>query len=129
LSCLAVEEARRQRYIHATSDVPDRRGADPLLRSPSMTSVARHDDLTLRRRRLKFRAWHRGMQEVDILLGRFADAHLDGLDEAGLAGFEALLQVPDQDILAWISHQAEPSAEDDSPLLRRIIAFHHGTSP
>jgi antitoxin CptB len=87
------------------------------------------DEQTLRRRRLRFRAWHRGMQEVDILLGRFADAHLDGLDEAGLAGFEALLAVPDQDILAWISHQAEPPSEDDSPLLRRIIAFHHGTRP
>ncbi|MBN8995646.1 MAG: succinate dehydrogenase assembly factor 2 [Rhizobiales bacterium] len=86
------------------------------------------DEQTLRRRRLKFRAWHRGMQEVDILLGRFADAHLEGLDEDGLTGFEALLDVPDQDILAWISHQAEPPPEDDTPLLRQIIAFHHGTS-
>ncbi len=35
----------------------------------------------MRRRRLKFRVWHRGMREVDLLLGRFADAHLDGMDE------------------------------------------------
>jgi antitoxin CptB len=68
------------------------------------------------------------MQEVDLLLGRFADAHLDGLDEAGLTGFEALLGVPDQDILAWISRQAAPPPADDTPLLRRIIAFHHGTA-
>jgi len=92
-----------------------------------MTDQDRPDEDTLRRRRLKFRAWHRGMQEVDILLGRFADAHVDRLDEAGLAGFEALLDVPDQDILAWISNQAEPEPADDTPLLRQIIAFHHGT--
>lgn len=94
-----------------------------------MSSETRPDEKTLRRRRLRFRAWHRGMQEVDLLLGRFADAHLDTLDEADLAGFEALLDVPDQDILAWISHQAEPPPADDTPLLRRIIAFHHGTAP
>lgn len=93
-----------------------------------MSEDKRPDEPTLRRRRLKFRAWHRGMQEVDLLLGRFADAHLDGLDEEALAGFEALLDVPDQDILAWISHQAEPAPSDDTPLLRRIIAFHHGNT-
>ena len=85
-----------------------------------------HDDLALRRRRLKFRAWHRGLREVDLLLGRFADAHVDTLDDEGLAGFEALLDVPDRDILGWIIGEAETPAESDTPILRRIVAFHHG---
>ena len=66
------------------------------------TAQATSDDLAMRRRRLKFRCWHRGMKETDLLLGRFADAHVDGLDEAGVAAFEALLETPDQVIFAWI---------------------------
>jgi antitoxin CptB len=85
------------------------------------------DDLDLRRKRLHFRAWHRGMREVDLLLGRFADATIAGLDEGELAGFEALLDVPDQQVFAWITGGAAVPAEADSPLLRRLLAF-HGTA-
>ena len=88
----------------------------------------RQDDLDMRRRRLRFRAWHRGMREVDLLLGRFADATLAELDEAELAGFEALLSVPDPDVLAWVTGELDIPADDDSPVLRRILAF-YGTKP
>ena len=82
------------------------------------------DDLAMRRRRLKFRCWHRGMKETDLLLGRFADAHVDGLDEAGVAAFEALLETPDQDIFAWIVG-GEPVPDDArTPLLTRLIAYY-----
>jgi antitoxin CptB len=82
------------------------------------------DGLEMRRRRLRFRAWHRGMREVDLLLGRFADAHLDALDEDELAGFEALLLVPDPDVLSWITGEAEVPSDDNSPLVRKLLAFH-----
>jgi antitoxin CptB len=78
----------------------------------------------VRRRRLRFRAWHRGMREVDLIVGRFADAHLDGLGEADLSSFEALLDVPDQDLLAWVLGRAPIPDDRDTPLLRRLIAFH-----
>jgi antitoxin CptB len=84
----------------------------------------RREELDMRRRRLHFRAWHRGMREVDLLLGRFADATLDRLDEDELAGFEALLDVPDQQVFAWITGETAVPAEADSPLLRRLLAFH-----
>lgn len=78
----------------------------------------------IRRRRLRFRAWHRGMREVDLILGRFADAHLDDLDANELAAFEALLDVPDPTLLAWVTGE-EPVPEDQrSPFLTRLIAFH-----
>jgi len=80
-------------------------------------------DMELRRRRLRFRAWHRGMREVDLILGRYADAELDRLDEAGIAGFEALLDLPDGDLLIWVMGDAVP-AEHDSVILRNIIAFY-----
>jgi len=82
------------------------------------------EELDLRRRRLRFRTWHRGMREVDLLLGRFADAVLATLDEADLASFETLLEVPDRQVLAWVTGEASVPAEMDSPLLRRLLAFH-----
>jgi antitoxin CptB len=84
----------------------------------------RREELDMRRKRLRFRVWHRGMREVDLLLGRFADAYLDELDESELAGFEALLDVPDQQVLAWITGEAVVPVGADSPLLRRLLAFH-----
>ena len=82
------------------------------------------DILAVRRRRLKFRCWHRGMKETDLLLGRFADAHVDGLDESGIADFEALLEVPDQDIFAWIVGGEPVPDSARTPLLDRLLAFH-----
>ena len=81
-----------------------------------------------RRKRLRFRAWHRGMREVDLLLGRFADATINELDETELVGFEALLGVPDPDVLSWLTGEQAVPAEDDSPLLRRIFSFHGMTA-
>jgi antitoxin CptB len=66
------------------------------------------------------------MREVDLLLGRYADVHVGSLDEAGLAGFEALLDVPDRELLGWIMGQTAIPAESDSAMLRQVIAFHGG---
>ena len=86
------------------------------------------DDLAIRRKRLRFRAWHRGMREVDLLLGRFADAHLAGLDAAELSAFEALLEVPDQDVLAWLTGTGGVPEGPALALLGRVHAFHHGVA-
>jgi len=77
-----------------------------------------------RRRRLKFRCWHRGMKEVDLILGRFADAAVDGMDEKGLVAFEALLDDPDPQILAWVTGQEAVPPDRDTEFLRRLMAFH-----
>lgn len=81
-------------------------------------------DDAARRRRLKFRCWHRGMREVDLLLGRFADVTVDGMDDAGLAEFEALLDLPDPEILAWVTGGADVPADVENNLIRQLIAFH-----
>jgi antitoxin CptB len=83
-------------------------------------------DDAVRRRRIKFRTWHRGMREVDLILGRFADANIDGLADPELAAFEALLDVPDPELLAWVTGEMAIPADHDSPLMRRLIAFHYG---
>lgn len=73
-----------------------------------------------RRRRILFRAWRRGAREMDLIMGRFADAHLRTMNEAELAEFERLLDVPDAQALAWIIGDGEPPREFLTPLFARL---------
>jgi antitoxin CptB len=54
--------------------------------------------LDARRRRLLWRASHRGTKEMDLMLGRFAEARLAGLSDGELLAFEELLARPDPDL-------------------------------
>ncbi|AJP71836.1 FAD assembly factor SdhE [Sphingomonas hengshuiensis] len=54
-----------------------------------------------RLKRLRFRAWHRGVKEADLLIGGFFDAHHAGWNDAEIELFEALLEEQDVDIMAW----------------------------
>ncbi len=76
-----------------------------------------------RRSKLKYRAWRRGFVEADLVLGPFADAHLEALGEAELDQLELLLEQPDHDLYAWIIGQAEPPQAFDLPVLARIRQF------
>ena len=61
------------------------------------------DPLEARRKRLRFRSWHRGTKEMDVLLGSFADAHIAELSEDEVTQFERLLNNSDPDLYNWIS--------------------------
>ena len=65
-------------------------------------------DRTDRLKRLRFRAWHRGVREADLMVGGFFEAHHRGWREAEMAWFEALLEEQDVDIMAWALGTAEP---------------------
>jgi antitoxin CptB len=78
--------------------------------------------LDVRRRRLLFRATHRGTFENDLLLGGFLRAHMGALDEAELTALEALLELPDPDLADWLTGRAPIPPEQDTPMLRRIRA-------
>jgi antitoxin CptB len=75
-----------------------------------------------RRKKLQFRAWRRGFREIDLILGRFADATIEALEDEGLDAFEALLDQPDQEVYAWIQGQAAPP-EHETPTLAAIRRF------
>ena len=79
--------------------------------------------LDIRRKRLLFRSWHRGTSEADLLLGGFAERHLDGLSEVQLQRYEALLENDDNSLFAWITGRDPPPAEHDSDVLRLLIDF------
>ena len=77
-----------------------------------MTGTTRSSEgLDLRRRKLLFRAWHRGMREMDLIMGRFADAaYRRRLSDAELDEFERLIDVPDRDLLAWVTGEQPVAA-------------------
>jgi antitoxin CptB len=76
-----------------------------------------------RAKRLRFRAWRRGIREADLVLGQFADVWAADLSEADLARFEALLDESDAEVYAWIAGLAPPPPQHDHDLLRRVRAF------
>ena len=86
-------------------------------------------DLDPRRRKILFRAWHRGMREMDLIMGRFADAQIGGLSEAELDEFERLIEVLDRDLLSWVTGEAEVPENYDSDVFRRLKAFHQHDKP
>jgi antitoxin CptB len=90
-----------------------------------MTGTSRSSDgLEIRRRKLLFRAWHRGMREMDLILGGFADTALMQLTEAEMAEFERLMECPDRAVLAWITGEEAVPAVHDGPLFRRLQNYH-----
>jgi antitoxin CptB len=82
-----------------------------MTRSGSGDDGLRHDHPEIRRRRLLFRCWHRGTQEIDLLLGSFAETSLAGFDGTQLDRFEALLEVADADLFDWITGRSTPPPE------------------
>jgi antitoxin CptB len=77
----------------------------------------------IRRKRLLFRSWHRGTRESDLILGRFAEAHLAGFDDGQLDRYEALLECADADLFDWVGRRAPPPAAYDHDVMRLLLAF------
>jgi antitoxin CptB len=75
-----------------------------------------------RRRRLLFRATHRGTQENDLLIGGFVRQHLDSLTESDIEALETLLERPDPDLADWLTGRRPIAPEDATPMLLRIRA-------
>ncbi len=73
-----------------------------------------------RRRRLLYRATHRGTYENDILLGGFVQRHIDTLHEPELAVLEMLLDVPENELADWLTGRLPVPPDADTPMLQRI---------
>ena len=77
----------------------------------------------IRLKKLRFRAWHRGFREADLILGPFADARLDAMSATELDAFEALIEHPDHDLYDWIVGRAEAPESAAGPILERLREF------
>jgi antitoxin CptB len=80
-------------------------------------------DLDDRRKRLLFRCWHRGTREMDLILGRFADAEIAGLTDDELGQLERLIEVADPDLYAALTGDRPLAGEYANGLFERIKSF------
>ena len=80
-----------------------------------------------RLKKLRMRSWRRGMKEMDLILGPFADARLADLDGPVLDAYEALLEENDQDLYLWVTG-ALPCPVAMAPMLD-LIAQSAGVRP
>ncbi|WP_374346638.1 succinate dehydrogenase assembly factor 2 [Phenylobacterium sp.] len=77
----------------------------------------------IRLKRLKYRAWHRGFREADLILGPFADRYAETFTAEQLDSLEALLEHPDQDLYEWIVERTPTPPEVDGEMMRLIKQF------
>jgi succinate dehydrogenase flavin-adding protein (antitoxin of CptAB toxin-antitoxin module)/heme-degrading monooxygenase HmoA len=89
-----------------------------------VAAAAAAENDAVHRRRLLYRATHRGTREMDWLLGKFGAARMDTWPAGDLPQLSVLIEMPDPDLHAWI---LDPALRADDPLLRMITdirAFH-----
>ncbi|MDZ4841949.1 MAG: succinate dehydrogenase assembly factor 2 [Hyphomicrobium aestuarii] len=82
------------------------------------------DPLDARRRRATYRAAHRGTKEMDILLSKYADAHLAHFDEAALTRFEQFLSLPDPDLQGWFFAPETVEGLEFADIIMAVRRFH-----
>ena len=78
-------------------------------------------DSDVRLRRLALRSGRRGLRELDLLLGQFAERHLRRLPPESLALYEQLLDEEDQRVLDWMTGSLR-CPEKYAELIARIVA-------
>lgn len=86
------------------------------------------DEHETRLKRLKYRAWHRGFREADLILGPFVDQHARHLTPEQLDEFERLLDQADHDIYDWIIERAPTPPEFNTSIMNLIKAFRDNSS-
>ncbi|MBB5073101.1 antitoxin CptB [Bartonella callosciuri] len=86
--------------------------------------VVDRNQLDTRRRRLVFRAWHRGIREMDLILGRYVDAHIARMSNKTVSELEYIMSFDDRDLLTWVTGEVSLPSEVDSPLFHDIVNYH-----
>jgi antitoxin CptB len=116
----ATDIRQEQRYMSLARHV---RAFGVELGSKMTGSTRSSGGLDDRRKRLLFRCWHRGTREMDLILGRFADAEIANLSDEELAHLEYLMDVPDPDLYAALTGNMPPPPEYANGLFARIKSF------
>ncbi len=95
-----------------------------------MTGLSRSTDgLEARRKRILFRAWHRGTREMDLLMGRYVESVIETVPEPELDALEAVIALDDHDLYGWLTGAKPVPAEQDTPIFRAMKAFHAHSKP
>lgn len=80
-------------------------------------------DLTPRRKRMLYRAWHRGIREMDLILGQFAEAEIGTLSEEQLDHLEAIMAEEDGDLIKWINGEKPVPEQFQTPMFEKIASY------
>ena len=81
------------------------------------------DELDARRRKLLYRANHRGTKEMDLVLGGFVRKVIEDLDEAELDELETIIGLPDPALSGWLIGKEPVPPEFDTKLMASILSF------
>lgn len=85
------------------------------------------DDVDILRKRFLYRSWHRGMQEMDLVLGSFATKHLGSFEAKALEEYRQILETPDPELYDWITGRVAPPANRVTPVLELLLAHRLGS--
>jgi len=85
--------------------------------------------LDTRRRKVQYRAWHRGMREMDLIFGKFVDENITTLSESDLDALEVLMEEQDRDIFMWLTGEASVPDHFDTSVYRAVKTFHTHLGP
>ncbi len=83
------------------------------------------EDRETRIKRLRLRSWRRGIKEMDLMFGSFADEKMADLTDAELDAHEILMSEHDQDLLVWVTGQQETPKEIETAL--SLVKAHYFT--
>lgn len=81
------------------------------------------DGLDARRKRLLFRCWHRGIKELDLIIGGFADAHLQTLTDDELDQLEKIIEAPEPELYAALTGDGPAPRGVSGPLFEKMKSF------
>lgn len=75
------------------------------------------------RKKLIFRSDHRGIKEMDLILGTFARDFIPTATQNEIDAYEALLNESDPDLYNWISMREEVPTDNDNIILKKLIGY------
>ena len=81
------------------------------------------EDIEIALKRCRIRSWRRGMKEMDLILGPYADHLTPDVDAGEFAALVALLDENDQELYAWMTG-VESVPERHIPTIAAIQRFH-----
>ncbi|MBL4784256.1 MAG: succinate dehydrogenase assembly factor 2 [Cohaesibacteraceae bacterium] len=81
-----------------------------------------------RRKKILMRAWHRGIKEMDLILGHYVDAKIDTMSLSELDDLEQLMDQSDRLLVTWFTNEKPVDTAFDTVVYRNIRAFHQARS-
>jgi len=80
-----------------------------------------------RRKRLLYRAKHRGTKEADLVVGGFVQSHITALVEVELEDLELLLEISDADLMDWVTGRKEVPDSIENPFIVLLLDYYKST--